>query len=302
MQGDSRAIRGPSREWCTRCQGSFCFSSPPQPRSLALSRRLSATAASARRHKMIGAYCPAEPPAYAGVTGWRGRGRQAVGCKFGPLLCQRSRRAGMMTRKRKWRIKRYLREGPPRGSCRSTRGLPSLSQWSALPLPLLYLHRSLPLLLIHGLVLHTACLPFSSRVPSEGQAQLRTYQAALSSTMQDMQPANEWLNLKEEFLFDWPLLTEQVRSQHHSPPLSSTFPGATRSCVVSLCPQHPPLAVQGFATRLAGIFAFFAIIISYPIASDTYGAPDEATLRLLASSIGGLAVVNPHTLPCPHTN
>ena len=50
--------------------------------------------------------------------------------------------------------------------------------------------------------------------------------------------------------------------------------------------------MQEFAKKLGGVFAFFAIIVSYPIASDTYGAPSELPARLLASTIGGLVVVS----------
>lgn len=71
----------------------------------------------------------------------------------------------------------------------------------------------------------------------------------------DMQPANEWMQLKQEFLFDWPLLS-----------------------------------IPEFAARLSGVFAFFAFIISLPIASDTYSQPEEIGFRLLATVIGGMSV------------
>jgi len=38
---------------------------------------------------------------------------------------------------------------------------------------------------------------------------------------QDMQPANEWQQLKEIFLFDWPLLPDQVDAR--LPPHTSPF-------------------------------------------------------------------------------
>jgi len=70
-----------------------------------------------------------------------------------------------------------------------------------------------------------------------------------------MQPANEWINLKEEFLFDWTLLP-----------------------------------VQEFAARLGGVFAFFFFFVSLPIAGTTYDAPEEWQLRFLASMIGSSTV------------
>jgi hypothetical protein len=49
---------------------------------------------------------------------------------------------------------------------------------------------------------------------------------------------------------------------------------------------------QGYAARLLGVFSFFAVVVSLPIASTTYDAPDELGLCLLASTIGGMAVVS----------
>jgi len=70
----------------------------------------------------------------------------------------------------------------------------------------------------------------------------------------EMQPANEWINLKEEFMFDWTLLP-----------------------------------TKEFALKLGGVFGFFFFFVSLPIAGTTYDAPDEAALRFLASTIGATA-------------
>jgi hypothetical protein len=54
--------------------------------------------------------------------------------------------------------------------------------------------------------------------------------------------------------------------------------------------------VQSYASRLFGVFAFFAVAVSLPIASTTYDLPQELGLRVLASAIGGMAVVSlPYT-------
>lgn len=66
-----------------------------------------------------------------------------------------------------------------------------------------------------------------------------------------MQPANEWQELKETFLFDWPLLET---------------------------PQ--------FAQKVALCFGFW-FLFSLPIASETWSADTEVAPRLLASILGG---------------
>jgi len=59
-------------------------------------------------------------------------------------------------------------------------------------------------------------------------------------------------------------------------------------------------AGQDFAVRMGGVFAFFFLAVSLPIAGATYDAPEEWHLRLLVSMIGGTAVVC--CVPIPHLN
>jgi len=66
-----------------------------------------------------------------------------------------------------------------------------------------------------------------------------------------MQPANEWQNLKETFLFDWPL-------------------------------QGMPQ----FAQKVGACFLFW-FLFSLPIASETWSADTEVAPRILASVLGG---------------
>ena len=67
----------------------------------------------------------------------------------------------------------------------------------------------------------------------------------------DMQPANEWQELKETFLYDWPL---QGTAQ--------------------------------FAQRMGLCFGFW-FLFSLPIANETWSAESEIAPRLLASVLGG---------------
>ena len=67
----------------------------------------------------------------------------------------------------------------------------------------------------------------------------------------DMQPANEWQQLKETFLFDWPME-----------------------------------GTQQFALKLAQSFGFW-FVFSLPIAGETWSADTEVVPRLLAALLGG---------------
>ena len=67
----------------------------------------------------------------------------------------------------------------------------------------------------------------------------------------DMQPANEWQQLKETFLFDWPME-----------------------------------GTQQFALKLAQSFGFW-FVFSLPIAGETWSADTEVLPRLLAALLGG---------------
>jgi len=86
--------------------------------------------------------------------------------------------------------------------------------------------------------------------------QLPFDQGASSVVPTDMQPANQWVMLKETYLFDWPFL---------------------------------PL--KEYLLNLGKVYLFFTVFISLPIAGGTFEQPDELAQRLLSANAGGTAVV-----------